>query len=69
LYTKCVQLTKTREAKGFNECRSSAKRGGQIAFNARKELEQETGEDVVSKNNFLVFSEKKRLEEKKKERK
>jgi len=62
-------ITRTRDAKGFQECKSSAKRGGQIAQNARKELEKETGEKVVSKDNYLQLTEKKKrkklLEEKK----
>ena len=55
-----ADITRTRDAKGFKECKSSAKRGGQIAQNARKELEQETGEKVVSKDNYLQLTEKKK---------
>jgi len=65
-----ADITRTRDAKGFQECKSSAKRGGQIAQNARKELEQETGEKVISKENFLQLTEqkkKKKLIEKKKQ--
>jgi len=64
-----ADITRTRDAKGFQECKSSAKRGGQIAQNTRKELEQETGEKVVSKENYLQLTEqkkKKKLIEKKK---
>jgi len=53
-------ITRTRDARGFDECKFSAKRGGQIAQNAREELEQETGEKVVSKENYLSFVEKKK---------
>jgi DNA-damage-inducible protein D len=60
-----TDITRTRDAKGFDECKSSARRGGQIAENARKELEQETGEKVVSKENFLQLSKKKSVEKKK----
>ncbi len=56
-----TDITKTRDSKGFDECKQSAQRGGQIASNARKELEQETGQSVVSKDNFLNMSERKRL--------
>ena len=55
-----VDITRTRDAKGFQECKSSAKRGGQIAQNARKELEQETKEKVVSKNNYLQLVKQKK---------
>ncbi|MBI5002868.1 phage antirepressor protein [Candidatus Woesearchaeota archaeon] len=60
-----TDITKTRDAQGFYENKQAAQRGGQIAQNARKELEQETGENVVSKNNFLNLTEKKKLENKK----
>ncbi len=56
-----TDITKARDSKGLTECKDSAKRGGQIASNTRKELEQETGKPIVSKNNFLHLSEKKRL--------
>jgi len=55
-----ADITRTRDARGFQECESSAKRGGQIAKNARKELEKETGEKVVSKENYLQLAEKKK---------
>lgn len=55
-----TEITKTRNAKGFDECKDSAKRGGQIAKNARKELEQETGEQVSSKENYLQLSKNKK---------
>ncbi|MCK5282260.1 MAG: Bro-N domain-containing protein [Nanoarchaeota archaeon] len=56
-----TDITRTRDAKGFDENEQAAKRGGQIAFNAKKELEEETGESIVSKDNFLSLEEKKRL--------
>src|SRR3989344_1965712 len=55
-----ADITRTRDAKGFQECKFSARRGGQIAQNARKELEQETGEKVVSKDNYLQLTEQKK---------
>lgn len=57
-----TDITRTRDAKGFDENKQAARRGGQIAFNARKELEDETGESVVSKDNFLGIQEKKKIE-------
>ena len=61
-----TDITITRNAQGFEENKQSAKRGGRIAYNARKELEEETGKSVVSKTNFLGLTEKKKLEHKKK---
>jgi DNA-damage-inducible protein D len=55
-----TDITKTRNAKGFNECKGSAKRGGEIARNARRELEQETGKSVTTKENFLHLAEKRK---------
>jgi hypothetical protein len=57
---------RTRDAQGFEETKQAARRGGQIANNARKELEQETGKSVISKGNFLSRTEQKKLENKKK---
>ncbi|MBI2545702.1 Bro-N domain-containing protein [Candidatus Woesearchaeota archaeon] len=61
-----TDITKTRDAKGFRENKQAAQRGGQIAHNARKELEQETGKSVVSKGNFLGLSARKNIEYKRK---
>lgn len=59
-----TDITRIRGAKGLSECRQSAQRGGEIAHNAKKELEQETGEQVVSKTNFLELDTKKKIEQK-----
>ena len=54
-----TDITRVREAEGMDECKQSAQRGGQIAHHARKELEEETGEAIVSKSNFLDLTKKK----------
>jgi len=64
-----TDITRTRDAQGFEENKQAARRGGQIAHNARKELEQETGKSVISKDNFLSLTEQKKLENKKKNHK
>ncbi|MFH0870188.1 MAG: Bro-N domain-containing protein [archaeon] len=61
-----TDIAKSRDAKGFEENKNAAKRGGQIANIAKTELEQETGKSVLSKDNFLGLTEKKKLEDKKK---
>src|SRR3990167_1767292 len=53
-------ITVAKDSKGFGELRQSAKRGGQIADNTRKELEQEIGKPVVSNENYLHLTEKKK---------
>ncbi|MBI4150507.1 phage antirepressor protein, partial [Candidatus Woesearchaeota archaeon] len=60
-----TDITRTRDARGFEENKRAAKRGGQIAHNARKELEQETGKSVISKDNVLEFTKQRKLEHKK----
>ena len=47
------QIAETENAKGFEENKIPAKKGGHIAKNARKELEEKTGKKVVSGANFL----------------
>ena len=60
-----TDIARSRDAQGFEENKGAAKRGGQIANNTWRELEQETGKTVISKDNFLGLTEKKKLEQKK----
>ena len=55
-----TDITITRNAKGFDECKASAKRGGQIADNTRKELELELGKPIVTTENYLHLQGKKK---------
>lgn len=48
-----TQITKKRDSKKFPELARDAKNGGRIAGNTRKEIEIETKEKVMTKNNFL----------------
>ena len=47
------QIAETDEAKGVNENAKASKKGGTIAKNARKELENKTGKSVLTGENFL----------------
>ncbi|MBN2591671.1 MAG: Bro-N domain-containing protein [Sedimentisphaerales bacterium] len=47
------QITKIEHPEGFIENKSVAKRGGNVAGTARKKLEQETRQKVVSRKNYL----------------
>lgn len=47
------QIAETLKAKGFKENKVPAKKGGQIAKNARMELERKTGKKVINGGNFL----------------
>ncbi len=60
-----TEITRTQDAQGFNENRRAANKGGQIAGDARKKLEKESGRKIVSNENYLDAPEKqKRLESK-----
>lgn len=56
-----TDITKTRNSKGLNECSESAKEGGKIAGNTRKQIEQKTGKKIITKNNYLKLNKKKKL--------
>lgn len=47
------QIATSMNAKGFAQNKVPAKKGGQIAKNARKQLESQTGKSVVSAENFF----------------
>jgi len=55
-----TEITKEADTKGFIENKTSAKKGGKIAGDAREALEKETGKKVVSKENYLQLTEKKK---------
>ena len=46
-----TEISKVENPEGFEESRDVAKRGGNIAGNARQELEEVTGKSVISKKN------------------
>ena len=49
------EIAKKKNPKGLNENIDVARRGGKIAGNARKDLEQELGESVVTNTNALNY--------------
>src|SRR3989338_314566 len=62
-----TDITIAKDAKGFPQLKHTAKEGGDIAKNARKELEQKIGKSVVSDENYLylIQKKKKKIKEKK----
>ncbi len=52
-----TEITRVDDAKGFHESKHSARKGGEVAGKARKDLEQKTGRKVVSKENYLTVPE------------
>ncbi|MFA5211063.1 MAG: Bro-N domain-containing protein [Patescibacteria group bacterium] len=64
IFTALAELSTTKiaikdEAKGYKENSVSAKKGGGIAKNARQQLEEATGESIISKENYLAENNKK----------
>ncbi len=53
-----TEIVKTKNPKGLVENKKAARQGGNVAGNARKELEQRTGKKVVTKENYLPESTK-----------
>ncbi len=56
-----TDITIAKDAKGFPQLKHTAKEGGDIAQNTRKELEQKIGKSVVSNENYLHLAEKKKI--------
>ncbi|MCD4726029.1 MAG: hypothetical protein K8R46_00050, partial [Pirellulales bacterium] len=48
-----TKIARKRDAQGFDENKDAARSGGAIAGRARKDMEKELGESVVSKENYL----------------
>lgn len=61
-----TKVAKAKDAKGFKENKSAARIGGKIAGNARKELEKESGEHIISSENYLEEKKTGKLKGKKK---
>ncbi|MCF8296840.1 MAG: hypothetical protein K9H48_15775 [Melioribacteraceae bacterium] len=47
------QIAEVEKAEGFEENKPPAKKGGKIAKDAKKALEQKTGKNVITGDNFL----------------
>ncbi len=61
-----TEITRKRDARGLEENKTAARKGGRIAGEAREKLEAETGTSVVTSENYLIDREKtKRLKRKK----
>jgi hypothetical protein len=60
-----TRIAKTKDVQGFQENKIAAKQGGEVAGNARKELEDKTGESILLKENYLDTPEKLKKKRKK----
>ena len=57
-----TEITRVDDAQGFDESKTAARKGGEVAGTARKDLEKKTGKRVVSPENYLAEPEsRKRL--------
>lgn len=56
-----TEIAKKHDAIGFEENKVASKKGGKIAGGARRKLELEIGNKIVSKKNYLDLKKKKRL--------
>lgn len=59
-----THITKSEHPQGFSENKKVAKRGGNVAGVARKQLEKETKAKVVSSQNYLPGTKKKMIKDK-----
>jgi DNA-damage-inducible protein D len=64
-----TEIVKTQDPKGFIQNKKAAKQGGDVAGNARRELESRTGKKVVTTDNYLSEAEKNKELKKGKEEK
>mgnify|MGYP001576261510 FL=1 len=60
--TATTEISKKRQPKDFLGNKQVAREGGNIAGGARKQIENKTGKSVLSKNNFLQNTDKKKLD-------
>ena len=53
-----TEITRSKDALGFEENRSAAREGGQVAGNARLDAEKKIGKPIISSDNYLAEPEK-----------
>jgi DNA-damage-inducible protein D len=56
-----TEIARKKDVRGFVENKDAAKQGGQVAGVARKDLESRTGKKVVSRKNYLLEPQNKKL--------
>lgn len=56
-----AEITRNKDAQGFDQNKHAAHKGGSIAGDARKKLEKESGRKVVTKQNYLKKPQNKKL--------
>ena len=53
-----TEITRVDDAQGFRDSKTAARKGGEVAGTARKDLERKTRKKVVSAENYLKISQK-----------
>jgi len=53
-----TKIARSKNSQGFTENKDSAIKGGKIAGDARKNLEIESGEKIITSENYLDMPEK-----------
>ncbi len=48
-----TEITREKDAQGFEENQASARAGGEVAGNARQDLEKRSGKKVITRKNYL----------------
>jgi len=56
-----TEITRNKDVQGFVESKKAAQKGGQIAGDARKKLEIESGKKVSNKDNYLQEPQNKKI--------
>ncbi len=56
-----TEITRNKDAKGFDENKAAAKEGGEVAGSARKDAERRIGKPISTGENYLSEPEKKKL--------
>ena len=59
--TSTTEISKAKEPKTFPENRRVAHEGGTVAGNARKEIESKSGRPAITRSNFRMLQEQKKL--------
>jgi hypothetical protein len=60
--TATTEISEKRKPKNFDQSKKVAREGGNIAGNARRQIETKTGRKVVTKNNYKIIQDKKLIE-------
>lgn len=55
-----TEITKNKDAQGFEECKDAAKQGGNVAGNARQDAEKRIGKPITTSENYKELTEKER---------